>query len=134
MLHVMKNRLERFEPAFYIIFRLLVGFMFFAHGVQKFGWFGGQVQPIASLMGIAGLIEVIAGLLVFFGLLTRLAAFVSAIEMLVAYVMVHAPNGWNPLINKGELALLYFAAFLILLIYGAGSWGLEKAFFRKERF
>ncbi len=140
MLHKIKNRLECCDKTFYVIFRLLVGFMFFAHGAQKIlGWFGAKgAQPLMSLMGVTGIVEVIGGLLIFFGLFTRLAAFVSAIEMLVAYVKVHLGlgtlAGWIPLMNKGEPALLFFAAFLIILIYGNGHWSLEKLFSKKEAF
>ena len=136
MLHVMKNKLERFESTFYVIFRVLVGFMFFAHGAQKiFGWYGAKsAMPLASLMGVAGSVEVVTGILIFFGLWTRLAAFFAAGQMVVAYIMVHAGGGWNPLVNKGELALLYLVAFLLLLIHGNGPWSLEKIFSRKEHF
>ena len=65
---------------------------------------------------------------------TRLAAAVSAIEMVIAYFKVHAPNGLIPLVNQGELALLYFVAFLVLMVYGAGKWSLEKALMKKEAF
>ncbi len=139
MLHMIKNRLECCDKVFYVIFRLLVGFMFFAHGAQKlFGWFGGKVVAIASLMGVAGIVEVIGGLLIFFGLFTRLAALISAIEIGVAYFKAHFTvstlAGWMPLMNKGELALMYFAAFLVLIMYGAGAWSLEKVISRKEHF
>lgn len=139
MLHVIKDRLECCDKIFYVIFRLVVSFMFFAHGAQKlFGWFGGKATALASLMGVAGIVEVIGGLLIFFGLFTRLAAVIAAVEMLAAFFIAHAKfdslTGLMPLMNKGELALLYFAAFLILIIYGAGDWSLEKAIFKKEHF
>lgn len=139
MLHVIKNRLECCDKVFYVIFRLLVGFMFFAHGAQKlFGWFGGKAAALASLMGVAGIVEVIGGLLIFFGLFTRLAAVIAAIEMMFAFFMAHAKfdslAGLMPLMNKGELALMYFAAFLVLIMYGAGAWSLEKVVSKKEHF
>src|SRR3989338_1074594 len=139
MLHMIKNRLECCDKVFYVIFRLVVGSMFFIHGAQKlFGWFGGKAMAIASLMGVAGIVEVIGGLLIFFGLFTRLAALIAAVEMLCAYFISHfnasALAGWIPNMNRGEAALLYFTAFLILLIYGAGSWSLEKLISKKEHF
>lgn len=120
----------------YLVFRMLVALMFFMHGGQKlFGWFGdnGPVQ-LASLMGVAGLVEVIVGLAVFFGLLTRIMAFFGAGQMLVAYVFVHAGQGWNPLVNKGELALLYLVAFAVIFIKGSGKWGLEQMLMKRELF
>ncbi|MEK6949583.1 MAG: DoxX family protein, partial [Nanoarchaeota archaeon] len=124
----------------YFVFRVFIGLLFLQHGLQKlFGAFGGVTgngQPVElfSLFGAAGLIEFVAGIAIAVGLFTRLAAFISAIEMLVAYFMVHIPNGLIPLVNQGELALLYFAAFLALKAYGAGKWSLEKALMKKEVF
>ena len=91
-------------------------------------------MELFSLFGLAGLIEFLGGIAIALGLFTRLAAFISAIEMLVAYFMVHASKGLIPLVNQGELALLYFAAFLVLKSYGAGKWSLEKALMKKEVF
>ncbi|MEK6857896.1 MAG: DoxX family protein [Nanoarchaeota archaeon] len=108
------------------VFRVLVGIMFFLHGAQKFGWLGGDGVPLWSLFGAAGTIETVAGALIVLGLLTRWAALVSAVEMLAAYLMMHAPNGWNPLMNKGELALLYFATFLVISHHGALKWGVDN--------
>ncbi len=131
-----QKTVAKYGEYLYLVFRVFIGLLFFAHGAQKlFGWFGGNGgTPLISLMGVAGLIEVVAGLAIALGLLTRLAAFVSAIEMVVAYFMVHFPQGWCPLQNKGELALLYFAAFLVLTWKGAGKWQLDKTLFKKEVF
>ena len=124
----------------YFIFRVFIGLLFLQHGLQKlFGAFGGIAgngQPVElfSLFGLAGLIEFVAGIAIAVGLFTRLAAFISAIEMVVAYFMVHIPNGLIPLLNQGELALLYFASFLVIMVYGAGKWSLEKALMKKEAF
>ena len=125
----MLNKLsEKWADQLYAVFRILVGVLFVQHGLQKiFGLFGGQAQSLVSLMGLAGIIELVGGLLLALGLLTRWAALVSGIQMIVAYIMVHAPQGWVPLVNKGELALLYLAAFLAILAYGAGTWSLDQA-------
>ena len=126
---------KKYENQLYFVFRVLVGLMFFMHGAQKlFGWFGGNGAELVSLMGLAGLIETLGGLLVVFGLFTRVTALVAGLEMLVAFFMAHFPQGWNPLINGGETALLYFAAFLVLLTQGPRKWSLEKVLFKKERF
>ena len=121
---------------FYGVFRILVGLLFVQHGIQKlFGMFGfPQPAPLFSLFGLAGIIEFFGGLLSAFGLFTRLAALIAALEMLVAYFMVHVPQGLIPIMNQGELALLFFASFLIIIAYGAGKWSLEKAIFKKEFF
>ena len=122
----------------YFVFRVFAGLLFAQHGFQKilgmFGGVGGKAVPLASLFGAAGLIELIAGLAIAFGLFTRLAAVISAIEMIVAYFMVHASQNLMPLINQGELALLYFASFLVLMVYGAKKWSLESAILKKAVF
>lgn len=131
-----KECLGKCQPYFYFAFRVLVGLMFLQHGVQKlFGWFsnGAGVQ-LYSLMGLAGVIETAAGVLIALGLFTRSAALLSSAVMLVAYFKVHFPMGWVPILNQGELALLYLAAFLVLMTIGAGKWSLEKALFKEERY
>ncbi len=104
--------------------------MFFQYGAQKlFGWFNGsqlQVDSIFSHFGVAGVIEFFGGIFLVIGLLTRITAAISAIQMFVAYVWKHAPNGLMPITNGGEAALLFFAAFLVILVYGARKWGVDK--------
>lgn len=102
--------------AFYLVFRILVGFMFFLHGLAKFT---SGSYDLFSLMGLAGIIEFFGGLAIVFGLYVEIAAVFGGLTMIFAYFMVHAGNGWNPLVNKGELALLYLAAFLVLATVGA---------------
>ena len=77
---------ERYTPITYALFRIVFGFLFFCYGLQKmFGWFGGQVAPLASLQGAAGVIETVCGLLVMVGLFTRPASFLASGEMAVAF-------------------------------------------------
>ena len=123
--------LKRYNDILYLVFRVLVGLMFFLHGYDKIFVKG---MELASLIGFAGVVELVVGLAVFLGLFTRLAATLGGITMLVAYFKVHATNGLSPLANGGELALMYLAAFLVLLVYGAQKWGLEKEWLKKETF
>jgi putative oxidoreductase len=119
----------------YFVFRICVGLLFYQHGMQKlFGLFGGHAVPIVGLLGLAAIIEFAGGLAITFGFFTRLAAIIAAVEMIVAYFMVHLPKGIIPIVNKGELALLYFAAFLVIMIYGGRKWSLERALWKKEIF
>jgi len=88
-----------------------------------------------SMMGVAGVIEMVGGILIAVGFFTRLFAGLGAIMMLVAYFTVH--HAWDklwPIVNRGELALLYFACFLILFVWGGGQASLEKALLKKETF
>jgi len=125
--------LGKYEDKFYFVFRILVGFLFFQHGAQKlFGWFGAKgTVPLVSLFGLAGVIEFFGGLLLIVGLFTRTVAIVSAVNMVGALIIVHFPLGWSPINNNGELALLYFAAFLVLMVKGAGMYSLDKKLFKK---
>jgi putative oxidoreductase len=127
--------LEGKEEYFYFAFRVLIGFLFFQHGAQKlFGLFGGKSVTLFSLMGLAGVIEFFGGIAIALGLLTRLFAVFTGMEMVFAYLMVHVSNGWMPIVNKGELALLYLSGFLVLIAYGAKKWSVERALLKKEFF
>ena len=119
---------EDYAQHFYIVFRVLIGLLFLAHGLQKFGIFGGNAVAFGTLFWFAGVIELIVGTLVTVGLITRIAALLGAVEMVVAYFLVHLSKGLNPLTNNGEPAVLYFAAFLILIAYGYQRWGLDSYF------
>jgi putative oxidoreductase len=119
--------LARWSQPIYALFRIVVGFLFMFHGAQKlFGAFGGQVQPLASMGGFAGLIELGCGLLVMIGLLAGIAAFIASGEMATAYFIVHQPKGTWPIENGGELAALYCFAFLLIAARGAGPWSVDS--------
>jgi len=128
MANIMDSFFKKNADKFYVVFRVLIGFMFFTHGAQKlFGWFGssGAVELI-SLMGLAGLIEFVGGLFLLIGLFTRITAVITGSLMLAAYFMAHFPKGVMPYSNGGELALVYFASLLVLIAYGAGKYGVDK--------
>ena len=137
---MLKKNFEQKADYIYIIFRIIIGLLFMQHGLQKlFGIFGGiggsgQTVSLLSIMGLAGIIEFMGGLAIAFGFFTRLAAFIAAVEMIIAYFIAHVPKGFVPILNGGELALLYFASFLLLIVNGAGKLSLEKALLKKEIF
>jgi putative oxidoreductase len=106
--------------------RIVFGLMFMTHGLQKFGMLGGQAVPLASVYGAAAIIEVSAGIMIAIGLQTRVAAFVAAGEMAVAYFTAHQPQGMLPVQNMGMPAVLFCFAFLYLAARGAGIWGLDS--------
>jgi putative oxidoreductase len=128
----MLEKLEKYDGQFYFVFRVLVGLLFAQHGLQKlFGLLGGNQASAFSLMWFAGVIELFGGILIAVGLLTRLVALIAGVEMLVAFFKAHAPQGLIPIMNKGEPALLFFAAMLVLLTQGAKKWSLDSIIFRK---
>jgi putative oxidoreductase len=110
------------------LLRIVAGLLFAQHGAQKlFGALGGhQVGSLLSLTGLAGVLELVGGLLVAFGLFTRPVAFILSGEMAVAYFMQHAPQGFWPIMNKGELAALYCFLFLYLAAHGSGAYSLDR--------
>lgn len=124
----MRGFLSRNADRFYAIFRIVVGFLFLFHGLQKlFGAFGGEPVGLVSLMGLAGTIELVCGLLVMLGLFARWAAFLASGTMAVAYFMAHFPRAFWPIENRGELAVVYCFAFLYIAARGAGMWSLAQA-------
>jgi putative oxidoreductase len=115
---------------------MVAGFDFALHGFQKaLGWFGGANGHGGHAGGLllwAGYIEMIAGILIVLGLLTRPCAFIASGEMAVAYFKVHAPRAFLPLVNRGELALLFCFIFLFLAAAGPGAWSLDRLLFRSS--
>src|SRR5687767_13947858 len=110
----MPTILGRFSQYFYAILRIVAGLMFMFHGTQKlFAFPGGQgTVAIASMPGIAGIIELVCGLLIAIGLFTSIAAFIASGEMAAAYFIAHFPQSFWPIVNRGELSVLYCFVFL----------------------
>jgi putative oxidoreductase len=126
------NALSRFSDPVYCILRLISGLMLATHGAQKvFGMFGGKVAA-APQMVFAGWVELVGGLFIAFGLLTRPMAFLCSGLMAAAYFMAHASGGWHPVVNKGELAVVYCFLFLYMFFYGPGRFSLDALVFNKR--
>lgn len=116
------------------ILRIITGFLFTAHGTQKlFNYPASQsgAADLLSFMGFAGVLEVAGGLLIMAGLFTRVTAFILSGMMAVAYFMAHAPAGFLPMVNKGEVAVLYSFVFLYLAFAGGGSFSLDSLLHRR---
>lgn len=127
-------RHPRFRAISHNALRIAAGFLFWQHGAQKLmGWLGGfggqpgQTADLVSLMGLAGALEFFGGILILLGLFTRPVAFLLSGQMAVAYFMAHAPRGFWPIQNGGELAAVYAFVFLLLAVWGAGSFSLDAA-------
>jgi putative oxidoreductase len=130
----MQTVLGGYSEAIYAVLRLVTGLLFACHGAQKlfgvlggFGGTPGATAPLASLMGVGGLIELVGGLMIALGLFAGPAAFVCSGEMAVAYFMAHASHGFWPILNKGELAVVYCFLFLYIASRGSGRFSLEAA-------
>jgi putative oxidoreductase len=117
------------EPYVRSIFRIVVGLSFFQFGVAKLFKFPAvpmfaNVEPF-SLFWIAAIFEFVFGGLLIAGLFTRLAAFILCGEMAFAYFLDHFPRGFIPLLNGGNLAIMYCFTCLYLACAGGGPWSLD---------
>lgn len=124
----MSQILTSWSPRILSVLRIMTALLFMQHGLQKIvGWPPSEWdQPeIMSLLGVAGLLELIGGALLVIGLFTRPTAFVLSGFMAVAYFLVHASQNFMPILNGGELPILYCFVFLYLVFAGAGSWSLD---------
>jgi len=116
----------------YAIFRFMSGALFACHGAQKlFGALGGH-KVSDPFMLTAGIIEFVGGIMIALGFFAAPAAFLACGEMAVAYFKAHAPGGFWPIENKGELAVLYCFVFLYIAAHDSGRIALDRAFRRKS--
>ena len=118
--------LSRIEGPTYALLRIVSGLLFIFHGLQKiFGMFGGTAVPLVTQAGIAGIIEIVAGILIMIGLFASIAAFIASGEMAAAYFIAHAPRAFWPVQNGGELAVLFCFIFLYIAARGSGIWSVD---------
>jgi len=128
--------LEKYEPQLLAILRIVAGLLFLEHATVKFFSFPvpfPMSAPLPTLLLAAGVIELVAGLLVTIGLFTRLAAFLASGEMAIAYFMYHAPKAFWPAVNMGEGAILFCFVFLYIAAAGAGAWSIDGSRTRHQR-
>lgn len=120
--------LDTWSPQMLSVLRIIVAFLFMAHGTSKLFHYPGDMGHVAlfSLIGVAGILEVFGGALVLIGLFTRPVAFILSGEMAVAYFMAHAPHGFWPFLNHGEAAVYYCFTFLYFAAAGGGAWALDR--------
>ena len=124
----MERWLGRYSSYIYALLRMVAGFLFFQHGLQKLFGFPGTQPPVDVMtqVGLAGVIELIGGVLIAIGLFTSPVAFIASGEMAVAYFQMHAPRGAWPVMNGGELAALYCFLFLYFAAVGSGKWSVDS--------
>ena len=130
-----RDRLELWAPKALSVLRIVTGLLFLEHGTQKLLGFPPSEHafpPSFSLMGIQGALELVGGLLIVIGLLTRPVAFILAGDMAVAYFMAHAPKGFFPTQNGGQLAILFCFVFLYLVFAGGGEWNVDARIARRR--
>ena len=124
------DRLTPWAPHMLAVLRIMSALLFLEHGTMKLFNFPASDMgqpPLASLMGVQGLIELIGGVLLAIGLLTRPVAFILSGNMAVAYFMAHAPDSFFPALNGGDAAILYCFVFLYFVFAGPGAWSVDGA-------
>ena len=130
--------LESHQPRALAVLRIVTGYIFMLHGTAKLFGMPHQAMfdnlPVLSLIGFAGILEFAGGLLLLIGLFTRPVAFILCGFMAVAYFMAHASQGSPllPILNQGDLAVLFCFVFLYFVFAGAGPWSVD-AMLRRRR-
>ena len=124
------SRLDGFAPKMLSILRIMTGLLFLEHGTQKFlafppGERAGSGLTLDNLAAYAGIVELVAGILIAIGFLTRPAAFLASGTMAVAYFYAHAPQNFFPVNNMGDTAILYCFVFLYFVFAGPGPWSVN---------
>jgi putative oxidoreductase len=118
--------LARWAPQMLAVLRIFVALLYLQSGLSKYFGFPAPNFAAFSLMGLAGVIEIVGSLLLLVGLFTREAAFIMSGEMAVAYFKVRAPLGFFPLLNNGRLDALFCFVFLYFVFAGPGAWSLDS--------
>ncbi|MBB2794687.1 UNVERIFIED_ORG: putative oxidoreductase [Rhizobium pisi] len=122
------ERLSAYRPYGLAALRIITALLFIEHGTMKlFGFPASQMSgSLPPLMLFAALLELVGGILILVGLLTRPVAFLLAGEMAVAYFMAHAPNSFFPAVNQGDAAILFCFVFLYLFFSGPGAFAVDN--------
>ncbi|MBB3591167.1 putative oxidoreductase [Rhizobium sp. BK529] len=122
------ERLSAYRPYGLAALRIMTALLFIEHGMMKlFGFPAAQGDgPLPTLFVVAGLLELVGGLLVLIGFATRPVAFLLAGEMAIAYFMAHMPRSFFPAINQGDAAILFCFVFLYIFFAGAGAWSVDN--------
>jgi putative oxidoreductase len=126
---------DRHAPHMLSVLRIMTALLFMSHGTSKILYFPETSMsgpPTGSVFWVAGMLELIGGALLAVGLFSRSVAFLLAGEMAVAYFMVHAPESFFPVVNRGETAILYCFIFLYIMLRGPGPWSIDCIIRRKR--
>ncbi|MEO8678742.1 MAG: DoxX family protein [Vicinamibacterales bacterium] len=123
----MEKWLGPHKASIYALLRIVAGLAFAEHGAQKlFGVLGGTAQPLLSQFGVAGIVEFVGGIMIAIGLFASPVAFIASGQMAVAFFQQHFPQGFWPIQNGGELAVLYCFLWLYVAAVGSGKWSVDS--------
>jgi putative oxidoreductase len=127
--------LDRLAPYVLSLLRIMAALLFLQHGASKFFGFPSPNAPHPELFDLewfSAAIEFAGGILVTLGLFTRAAALIMSGEMAIGYFLIHAPQGFYPYLNHGELAIMYCFVFLYLVFAGPGPWSVDALLWRRS--
>jgi putative oxidoreductase len=122
------SKLDRYAPHALAALRIMTSLLMIQHATMKFFAFPGPLPmpgPLPGIIVAAGVIELVTGTLILFGLFTRPAAFLASGTMAAAYFLGHASQGFWPALNQGEAAIMFCFAFFVLIFTGPGAWSLD---------
>lgn len=126
-MNALYTRMEALRPYILSILRIVIGLLFLEHGLSKVFGFPAPGPALNGLLILAAFLETVGSLLLLVGAYTRIVAFVLSGEMAFAYFMAHAPRAFYPLVNGGELAIVYCFIFLYFAFAGGGPWSVDRA-------
>lgn len=124
--------LEKGRPYILSILRIIAALLFLEHGLQKYFAFPSAGPPMRTLLYIQGVIEIVGGILLFFGVFTRVVAFILAGDMAVAYFIAHLPRSFFPAVNGGDAAVLFCFVFFYIFFAGGGAWSLDRTVLKQD--
>ena len=122
----------RLRPLVLSILRIVVGLLFLEHGLSKVFGFPTPGPSLSGLLILAAFLETVGAILFLIGAYTRIVAFILSGEMAVAYFLAHAPHSFYPLVNKGELAILYCFIFLYFVCAGPGPISVDRVWLKQD--
>jgi putative oxidoreductase len=126
-MNALYTRLETLRPYILSILRIVAALLFLQHGLSKVFGFPVPGPSLHGLLILAAFLETVGALLLLVGAYTRIVAFILSGEMAFAYFMAHAPHSFYPVVNKGELAVIYCFVFLYFAFAGGGPWSVDRA-------
>jgi putative oxidoreductase len=121
------TRMETWRPYILSILRIVIGLLFLQHGLSKVFGFPTPGPALSGLLILAAFLETVGAFLFLIGAYTRIVAFILSGEMAFAYFMAHAPRAFYPIVNAGELAVLFCFLFLYFAFAGGGPWSVDRA-------
>ena len=122
----------RLRPLVLSILRIVAALLFLQHGLSKVFGFPAPGPSLHGLLILAAFLETVGAILFLIGAYTRIVAFILSGEMAVAYFLAHAPHSFYPLVNKGELAILYCFIFLYFVCAGGGPISVDRVWLKQD--